>query len=119
MNAFNRIRTPCGSTGPHQPTAWISAILCLIFPRHIGPNREEQMEMLAQVGANHAGRPVAQVPPSTIIGGRRLALPQAQSEVEALAELRTIAQKNQIFKSFIGQGYVGTVTPRRHPAQHP
>ena len=49
--------------------------------------------------------------PSTIIGGRRLALPQAQSEVEALAELRTIAQKNQIFKSFIGQGYVGTVTP--------
>ena len=81
------------------------------LPRHIGPNREEQMDMLAQVGATTLEDLVAQVVPSTIIGGRRLALPQAQSEVEALAELRGIAQKNQIFKSFIGQGYVGTVTP--------
>ena len=81
------------------------------LPRHIGPNREEQMEMLAHVGASSLENLVGQVVPSNIIGGKRLALPQAQSEVEALAELRGIAQKNQIFKSFIGQGYVGTVTP--------
>jgi len=81
------------------------------LPRHIGPNREEQMEMLAQVGAHSLENLLSQVVPQNIVGARKLTLPPAQSEVEALAELRAIAGKNQVFKSFIGQGYVGTVTP--------
>ena len=36
---------------------------------------------------------------------------QPKSEQEALAELRTLADKNQVYKSFIGQGYYGTYTP--------
>ena len=79
--------------------------------RHIGPNREEQMDMLATVGANSLEDLLAKVVPPNIVGRKRLTLPAAQSEVEALAELRGIANKNQVFKSFIGQGYVGTVTP--------
>ena len=79
--------------------------------RHIGPNREEQMDMLAAVGANSLEDLLAKVVPPNIVGKKRLTLPAAQSEVEALAELRDIANKNQVFKSFIGQGYVGTVTP--------
>jgi glycine dehydrogenase len=79
--------------------------------RHIGPNREEQMEMLAVVGANSTEDLIAKVVPKTILASKPLVLPPAQSEVEALAELRALANKNQIFKSFIGQGYVGTVTP--------
>ncbi len=79
--------------------------------RHIGPNREEQMEMLAAVGATSLEDLLAKVVPPNIVGKKRLTLPAAQSEVEALAELRGIANKNQVFKNFIGQGYVGTVTP--------
>ena len=79
--------------------------------RHIGPNREEQMEMLASVGANSLEDLLAKVVPPNIVGSKPLSLPPALSEVEALAELRGIANKNQVFKNFIGQGYVGTVTP--------
>ena len=79
--------------------------------RHIGPNREEQMEMLAVVGAHSLEDLLAKVVPPSIVGSTPLALPPALSEVEALAELRGIANKNQVFKNFIGQGYVGTVTP--------
>ncbi len=79
--------------------------------RHIGPNREEQMDMLASVGASSLEDLLAKVVPPNIVGSKKLSLPPAQSEVEALAELRDIANKNQVFKSFIGQGYVGTVTP--------
>ncbi len=79
--------------------------------RHIGPNREEQMEMLAAVGAHSTEDLIAKVVPKSILASKPLVLPPAQSEVEALAELRALANKNQVFKSFIGQGYVGTVTP--------
>ena len=79
--------------------------------RHIGPNREEQMDMLALVGANSLEDLLSKVVPPNIVGSKPLALPPALSEVEALAELRGIANKNQVFKNFIGQGYVGTVTP--------
>ena len=79
--------------------------------RHIGPNREEQMDMLAHVGTNSLEDLLAKVVPLSIVGSKPLVLPAALSEVEALAELREIANKNQVFKNFIGQGYVGTVTP--------
>jgi glycine dehydrogenase len=38
-------------------------------------------------------------------------LPRAITEVEALAKIRRIADKNQVFRSFIGQGYYGTHVP--------
>ncbi len=79
--------------------------------RHIGPNREEQMEMLAHVGAHSLEDLLTKVVPPSIVGNKPLHLPAALSEVEALAELRGIANKNQVFKNFIGRGYVGTVTP--------
>jgi Glycine cleavage system protein P (pyridoxal-binding), N-terminal domain len=43
--------------------------------------------------------------------GRQLNLPEAKSEGEALAELRAIAQKNKIARSFIGAGYYDCITP--------
>jgi glycine dehydrogenase len=79
--------------------------------RHIGPNREEQMEMLAHVGAHSLEDLLAKVVPPNIKASKPLALPAALSEVQALAELRGIASKNKVFKNFIGQGYAGTVTP--------
>ena len=38
-------------------------------------------------------------------------LPAAQSEFEALAELKAIASQNQVFRSFIGMGYYDCITP--------
>jgi glycine dehydrogenase len=79
--------------------------------RHIGPNHEEQMQMLAQVGAHSLEDLLSKVVPPNIVGSNPLKLPPALSEVQVLTELRDIAGKNQVFKNFIGQGYVGTVTP--------
>ena len=49
--------------------------------------------------------------PASIKSAAPLALPDAVGEVEALARIRTIAAKNQVFRSFIGQGYYGTHVP--------
>jgi glycine dehydrogenase len=38
-------------------------------------------------------------------------LPPAETEHEYLDRLRTVAAKNQRFRSFIGMGYYGTITP--------
>ncbi len=81
------------------------------IPRHIGPDREEQMEMLAAVGATSLEDLLGKVVPPNIVASKPLDLGAGLSEVEALAELRAIANKNQVYKSFIGQGYVGTVAP--------
>ena len=40
-----------------------------------------------------------------------MSLPAAQSEFEALAELKKIAAENKVFRSFIGQGYYDCITP--------
>jgi glycine dehydrogenase len=81
------------------------------IPRHIGPDREEQMEMLAAVGATSLEDLLGKVVPPNIVASKPLDIGAGLSEVEALAELRGIANKNEVYKSFIGQGYVGTVTP--------
>jgi glycine dehydrogenase len=43
-----------------------------------------------------------------------MAVPEAQ----ALAELRTLAEQNKVFRSFIGQGYYNTITPECYSAQY-
>ena len=50
------------------------------------------------------------VPPSIRVQ-KRLNLPPARTEFEALADLRKIASENKVFRSFIGQGYYDTITP--------
>jgi glycine dehydrogenase len=40
-----------------------------------------------------------------------MSLPAPASEAQALAELKALAAKNRVLKSFIGQGYHGTHTP--------
>src|SRR5204863_3735436 len=49
--------------------------------------------------------------PKNIRLERPLDLPDAASEWEALAELRTLAKKNIVARSFIGAGYSDTITP--------
>src|SRR6478609_8788505 len=79
--------------------------------RHIGPNEEEVREMLREVGFHSLGELIDATVPKDIRLKQQLNLPEAKAEGEALAELRTIAQKNKIARSFIGAGYHDCITP--------
>ena len=82
--------------------------------RHIGPDAAEQQLMLKELGyATRKALMEAVVPASIRLAGAMSLgkFTQPKSEQEALAELRALADKNQVYKSFIGQGYYGTYTP--------
>ncbi|KAF0229393.1 MAG: hypothetical protein FD175_2001 [Beijerinckiaceae bacterium] len=79
--------------------------------RHIGPSAEDITAMLGVVGAKSLDALMAETVPATIRQAKPLATGKGLSETEALAELRRIAGKNQIYTSMIGQGYYGTLTP--------
>ncbi|HKE38344.1 MAG TPA: aminomethyl-transferring glycine dehydrogenase [Casimicrobiaceae bacterium] len=79
--------------------------------RHIGTSDADQSEMLAALGvASRAALIDAIVPPS-IRSRAPLALAAPKGEQEAQDELKAIARKNRVLKSFIGQGFYGTFTP--------
>ena len=79
--------------------------------RHIGPSDEEIRAMLLELGFKDFSALIDAAVPKNIRLDRQLNLPEAKSEVEALAELRTIANKNKIARSFIGAGYYDCITP--------
>ena len=79
--------------------------------RHIGPDDTEIAAMLKVVGYDSLDAFVDAIVPATIRQKNPLALPPAITETEALAKIRAIADKNEVFKSFIGQGYYGTHVP--------
>jgi len=80
--------------------------------RHIGPNDAEIAHMLRTVGYDSLDALTEAIVPSSIARTGTLALPEGMTEEEALAKLRAIAAKNQAWRSFIGQGYYGTHTPK-------
>ena len=80
--------------------------------RHIGPNDAEIEAMLATVGHASLEALTDAIVPASIKSAAPLALPGSLTEEEALAKVRAIATKNQVFRSFIGQGYYGTHTPK-------
>ncbi len=79
--------------------------------RHIGSNAEETAAMLATLGFDSLDALVEKAVPAGIRMKRSLNLPEAQGEHETLAELRALAGRNEVFQSFIGMGYYGTITP--------
>src|SRR4029450_586966 len=79
--------------------------------RHIGPSPRDIDAMLETVGAKSLGALMAQTLPSSIRQQAPLDLGPALSETEALAHMRELAARNQVFTSLIGQGYSGTILP--------
>ncbi|MFF7198355.1 aminomethyl-transferring glycine dehydrogenase [Streptomyces sp. NPDC008079] len=79
--------------------------------RHIGPDAAAQAKMLAQVGYGSLDELTEAAVPDTIRSAQALALPEARTEAEALAELRALADRNQVLAPMIGLGYYGTFTP--------
>lgn len=79
--------------------------------RHIGPRGKNAREMLDSLGYQTLDELIADIVPADIRMQDSLDLPAAKSETEALEELRSILRKNKLLKTFIGQGYYGTITP--------
>ena len=79
--------------------------------RHIGTSDAEQAEMLELLGYPTRATLIDAVVPASIRQRAPLALAAAKGEEEALHELKQLAAKNRVLKSFIGQGYYGTYTP--------
>lgn len=79
--------------------------------RHIGPSDAEIQEMLDAIGYDSLDDLMDAAIPESIRFHDRLAIAEAVSEYEALAEARTIASKNKIYRSYLGMGYHDTITP--------
>lgn len=103
---------------PEQPThenATGGAPARVFADRHIGPDPVEIEHMLATVGFGSTAELMAAAVPESILstpgGPAPLRLPEAAGETAALAELRALADRNQVLTSMIGRGYYGTITP--------
>jgi len=79
--------------------------------RHIGPSPRDAAAMLETVGAASLNALMAEALPSSIRQKAPLDLGRPLNETEALAHMRKLAEKNQVFISLIGQGYSGTNLP--------
>ncbi|MGM3308572.1 aminomethyl-transferring glycine dehydrogenase [Anabaena sp. WFMT] len=79
--------------------------------RHIGINPDDIQQMLDILGFSSLDALIDQTVPQTIRFNQELKLPAAQSEYAALAKLKQIADKNQVYRSFIGMGYYDCITP--------
>jgi glycine dehydrogenase len=80
-------------------------------PRHIGPSDAEIADMLGQLGYDSLDALTDATVPEPIRLGRPLQLPEAEGEHGLLDELRGLAAKNQVFRSFLGMGYHDCITP--------
>jgi len=79
--------------------------------RHIGPTDADIRKMLDVLGYDSVDALLDAAIPESIRFRGTLDLPAPKSEYEALRELREIASKNRIFRSYIGMGYHDTITP--------
>jgi len=80
--------------------------------RHLGSDAEAQRALLEAVGADSMASFLAQTVPADIVApDAAQALGEARSESAALAELAALAERDPPWRSFIGMGYYGTLTP--------
>lgn len=79
--------------------------------RHIGIGEADEALMLSVIGEASRRALIEGIVPRSIARSQGMQLPAAVTEAAALTELKALAQKNRLLKSFIGQGYHGTHTP--------
>ena len=80
--------------------------------RHIGLNQSDVDGLLSELGYKNLEDFSKAILPENIFIEEDLALDGPMSEEDALQALKKIANKNQVFRSFLGQGYYGTITPK-------
>ena len=80
--------------------------------RHIGIDADDQKDMLDFLGYSDMSEFIEAVVPKCILEDDYLELGDGLSEMAALKKLDKIAKQNVVCRSYIGQGYYGTVTPK-------
>ena len=81
------------------------------LPRHCGPRDSQVDHMLQTLGLKSLDELIDNAIPGGIRLPKDLDLPGPVGEQDALAEIQSYAKENKLFRSFIGMGYYGTVTP--------
>jgi glycine dehydrogenase len=79
--------------------------------RHIGPRPSDLTDMLTAIGESSLSSLIDHTVPANIRMKRSLKLPAAMTEYEYLQHMQGLSQKNNLFKTYIGQGYYNTITP--------
>ncbi|MGI9543741.1 MAG: aminomethyl-transferring glycine dehydrogenase, partial [Cyclobacteriaceae bacterium] len=79
--------------------------------RHNGPDNDQIGKMLEAIGTESLESLMGEIIPRSIALDRDLSLPDPQTEFEFLDSFRKLAQKNKLFKSFIGMGYYPCILP--------
>lgn len=79
--------------------------------RHIGPDATQINDMLSALGVSSVAQLMEQTVPENIRLQQGLTIGESRTEVETLDYLKSVASKNQVFKSYIGQGYHPTHVP--------
>ncbi|NEP41631.1 MAG: hypothetical protein F6K35_21335, partial [Okeania sp. SIO2H7] len=92
----------------HQNNGQKSTNFC---PRHIGPASDAIQKMLTVLSVSSLDDLIDKTVPQVIRYQKPLNLPKSLSETAALAQIKEIASKNQVFRSFIGMGYYDCITP--------
>jgi glycine dehydrogenase len=80
--------------------------------RHIGPRENEIQQMLKVLGYDSLDDLTRAIVPAQIADNSPLDIPAGVTEEQALGELKQIATRNKVVRTFIGQGYYGTHTPK-------
>ena len=79
--------------------------------RHIGPRNTDFQIMIDKIGVSSINQLIEETIPSQIMLKRKMNLPDALSEIRFLEHMNSLAQKNQIYRSYIGMGYYNTILP--------
>ncbi len=79
--------------------------------RHLGPSTSEIQTMLGTLGFKNLDDLTAAALPGIIRTKERLHIGEGFTEKALLRKIRAMSRQNKIFKSYIGQGYYGTITP--------
>jgi glycine dehydrogenase len=79
--------------------------------RHIGPSQHEVATMLTAIGVGSIDELIDGAVPANIRSDEPLDVAGPLAEHEAIDLLRRIADQNDVYRSFIGMGYYGTITP--------
>ena len=79
--------------------------------RHIGPSKTDVNTMLSSINCASVEEVIANTVPESILFGNRMAVDEGLTERDALNLATSLANQNQLFKNFIGQGYYGTLMP--------
>lgn len=83
----------------------------LFLSRHLGPRQSDLSQMLQTVGADNLEQLIAQTIPASIRLAQPLNTGEAMSEYAYLAHIDQVARRNKLWKTYIGMGYYGTITP--------